>query len=200
MAAIDDVATPECLTLWRCIGCGAMGNAKECQGTCDFKRDFVVDAASHADLLEFFLSLSDHNEALHLLARDVVAETAAAERFERALAGLRARAKRLLAEALGEEPPQAVPPDERAEIWLCVSCDMVEAPRDCLGICIRRNGDFVRGKDHDALSAQIESARIESRSLAALARQIGWATPRPGQFERTRGALRTMALSLLATA
>ena len=33
---------PETLALWRCIGCGAMGNAAECTGSCDFKRLFLL--------------------------------------------------------------------------------------------------------------------------------------------------------------
>ena len=192
MAEADETA-PETLTLWQCVGCGAMGNAEECVATCDFKRAFVVDAASHADLLEYWLNLSEHIEALREFAREIVAETETPERFERALTDLRVRGKDLLALAPREKTPQAVPPDERAEIWLCAACGMVEAPRDCLGICVRRTGDFVRAEDHDALSARIERARLEARILAALARQIGWTVPRPGQSERMRAALRSMA-------
>lgn len=192
MAEVDETA-PETLTLWQCVGCGAMGNAEECVATCDFKRVFVVDAASHADLLEYFLSLSEYNERLREFAREIVAETETAERFERALTDLRVRGKALLAQAPREKAPQAVPEDERAEIWLCAACGMVEAPRDCLGICVRRTGDFVRADDHDALSARIEKARLEARSLLTLARQIGWTIPRPGQSERMRDALRSMA-------
>ncbi len=192
MAEVDETA-PETLTLWQCVGCGAMGNAKECVATCDFKRAVVVDAASHADLLEYFLDVSEYNERLRELAREIVAQTETPERFERALTDLRPRAKEALAQAPPEEAPLAVPPDERAEIWLCAACGMVEAPRDCLGICVRRTGDFVSAEDHDALSARIEKARLEARSLAALARQIGWAVPRPGQAERMRAALRSMA-------
>ena len=56
MAEVDETS-PDALTLWRCIGCGAMGNARDCVAACDFKRAFVVDAASHADLLEYFFNL-----------------------------------------------------------------------------------------------------------------------------------------------
>ena len=47
MTDIEDLDLPDCLTLWRCIGCGAMGNAAECTGDCDFQRRFVVDAEVH---------------------------------------------------------------------------------------------------------------------------------------------------------
>ncbi|MGO8739308.1 hypothetical protein [Rhodoblastus sp.] len=140
MAEADETS-PESLTLWRCIGCGAMGNAGECVAACAFKRALVVDAASHADLLEYFVNLHEYNEALRGFAGDVVAETATPAGFERGLADLRLRAKNLLAQAPRENAPQAVPEDERAEIWLCAACGMVEAPRDCLGIYVRRTGD-----------------------------------------------------------
>jgi hypothetical protein len=192
MAEVDETA-PETLTLWQCVGCGAMGNAKECVAACDFRRYFVVNAASHADLLEYWLSLSEYIEALRGLAREIVAEAETPERFERALERLRLRARDLLAQAPPEQAPPAVPPDERAEIWLCAACGVVEAPRDCLGICVRRTGDFVGAADHDALSARIEMARLEARSLAALARQTGWTVARPGQAGRMRAALRNMA-------
>ena len=197
MAEADD-ALPESLTLWRCIGCGAMGNAKECVGRCDFKRASVVDAASHADLLEYFLNLSETNEALREFAREVAVKAATPEGFARALEGLRQRAKDLLARAPREQAPQAVPDDERAEIWLCAVCGMVEAPRDCLGICVRRTGDFVRADDHDSLGARITGARAENRPLAALARQIGWSVPRPGQLERMREAAQSAAMTFSA--
>jgi hypothetical protein len=197
MAEIDET-TPETLTLWRCIGCGAMGNAKDCVAACDFKRAFVVDAASHADLLEYFFNLSEYNEALRGFAGDLVAETATPEGFERALETLRLRAKSLLAHAPREKAAPAVPDDERAEIWRCSACGMVEALRDCLGICVRRTGDFVRAEDHDALSARIESAQAENRPFAALARQIGWSVPRPGRLERMRQAARRAAMDCSA--
>jgi hypothetical protein len=195
MAEVDETS-PDALTLWCCVGCGAMGNARDCVAACAFKRAFVVDAASHADLLEYFLNLREYNEALRELARELAMETATPESFERALPDLRLRGKNLLARAPREKAPQAVPEDERAEIWLCGACGMVEAPRDCLGICVRRTGDFVRAEDHDALGARIERAGAQNRPLAALARQIGWSFPRPGQLERMREAARSAALRL----
>ncbi|MGO8739309.1 hypothetical protein [Rhodoblastus sp.] len=48
------------------------------------------------------------------------------------------------------------------------------------------------------MSARIERAQTESRPLAALARQIGWSVPRPGQSERMREAARSAAKKLAA--
>lgn len=185
---------PQCLTLWQCVGCGSMGNSEPCLGTCDFKRLMVVGVEDHAELLDYFLTISERLDLLRALASNVAAASESAELFAGALEELRQSARNLLHEVPEElDPPPAVAPDERAEVWLCASCGQVEAPRDCLGICIRRNGEFVRASDHDSLSARIDSARNELRELASLARQVGWTRPRPGQVERARHAFQTKA-------
>jgi hypothetical protein len=128
-------STPETVALWRCIGCGAMGNASECVGSCDFKRLFVIAAARYADLLDYCLNLDERNEALRVLARDLHAETGEDERFARALASLRQRAKALLALGPVAAPPPAACEEEADEIWRCARCGQIEAFRDCLGVC-----------------------------------------------------------------
>lgn len=130
MNQVDESSGPERLTLWWCIGCGAMGNAAECAGTCDFKGHFIVEAGRHADLLDYCFNLADRNEALRQFSSEITAETDDSRRFAHALIRLRSRAKVLLAPAPIEAPPQAAPDDERAEIWLCACCGQVEALRD----------------------------------------------------------------------
>lgn len=192
---------PQCLTLWRCIGCGSMGNAEACQGTCAFKRLMVVTAEDHAELLDYFLALSERRDVLHDLARAIAAAAQTEEGFAHSHEALRVEARRLLRAAPEEnDPPPPIPPDERLETWRCASCGQVEAQHECLGICIRRNGDYVTGEDHDALSAGIQGLRHETRKLASLARQIGWSSPRPGQLEGARVALGMTAQSLLPAA
>jgi hypothetical protein len=172
-----------------------MGNAAECVGTCEFRRHFVVDVALHADLLGFFLDQSNRNEALRQFANEVLAETETAEGFERAQARLRARAKSLVARPPIENAPQAAPPDERSEIWRCACCGQVEAPKDCLGVCIRRKADFVLAPTHDELAARIDGLEGESRALTALARLIAWSAPKAGQTEAARLAFRKEAMT-----
>lgn len=191
---IDD-SNLECLTLWRCIGCGAMGNSAECTGGCDFRRNFVVDAEAHAELLENVLLLQEHAAALRQFVGDVIAATEA-DRFEPALADLRVRARQLLADTTNGVRPEAAPEDERAEIWLCATCGMAEAQRNCLGICIRRTGDFVLTTQHDQLAADALALNATVAAMAVMLRQIAWSTPKPGQSETMRAALRTSGQQL----
>lgn len=195
----DEGDWPVCLNLWQCVGCGSMGNSNECTGACAFKRVMVIDVERHADLLEYFLTLSERLDSLRELARQAAAACESEKAFLAGGERLRTQAKKLLQSTPEtQEPPIAA--EERNEVWECTSCGQVEAPRECLGICIRRKGEFVRGEDHDALSARIEKNRRDVRRLTTFARQIGWAVPRPGQSERTLEALRTMADELLNAA
>lgn len=185
----------ECLTLWRCIGCGAMGNTAECTGGCDFHRGFVVDAEVHAELLENVLLLRERTAALRQFIGDVIAATEI-DPFEPALADLRLRARQLLAETSNAVRPEAAPEDERAEVWLCATCGMAEAQRNCLGICIRRTGDFVLTTQHDQLAADALALDGTVAAMAVMLRQIAWSAPKPGQSETMRAALRTSGRQL----
>ncbi|MCW2285140.1 hypothetical protein M2323_002940 [Rhodoblastus acidophilus] len=181
---------PETLALWRCIGCGAMGNAAECAGSCAFAKSFVVEAARYADLLEHFDALRARVEALRSWALDLCAT----EGFS-ALAGLRSGAKTLLAPVAA--PPLFAGDEEGAEIWRCATCGQVEAFRDCLGVCIRRSGAFVETSDCALLADEIARLEAERRGLAALARQVAWSSPKPGQGEAMRLAFRREAARLV---
>jgi predicted RNA-binding Zn-ribbon protein involved in translation (DUF1610 family) len=189
----SEIDFPECLTLWRCIGCGSMGNTVDCTGTCDFRRDYVVTAEMHADLMEAAMLAEERAADLRDFAGTVFAAPDGA-----ALEALKPRARALVAAA----PAIAAPAEDdgRAEIWRCASCGLVEAQHDCLGICIRRTGEFVSVVDHDRLAARLDALRRDDRALTTLARQIAWAAPKPGQAETMRQALAARAHDLLATA
>ncbi|WP_296712337.1 hypothetical protein [Rhodoblastus sp.] len=199
MADVDDGFSSGILTLWRCIGCGAMGNAAECSGSCDFKRNFVIDAQRHADLLEFHLNLMERSEALRRFVAELAASTEDLGRFLSASASLRGKARALAAEPPLQPRPDPAPDDERMEIWVCRCCGQVEAFRDCLGVCIRRNGDFVLSVEHDRIAREIEVMEAQVRILAAIARQVAWTSPKPGQEDAMRLALREHMAQFHAT-
>ena len=168
---------------------GAMGNASECLGSCDFKRLFVIAAARYADLLDHCLTLDERNEALRALARDLHADTGEEQPFARALAGLRQRAKALLAlgPARRRRRSHARRRPTRSGVGALWSG---RAFRDCLGVCIRRTAEFVLSSDYEALAGKVARLDAEQCELKALARQIAWTSPKPGQTSATRLAFR----------
>jgi hypothetical protein len=72
---------------------------------------------------------------------------------------------------------------ERIKAWQCIGCGRIEASAPCLGICEDRPRQFVYADDYDRLEA--------------LVRQLASVTPRPGEWERTYGALQQRARELL---
>jgi len=187
------------LALWRCIGCGAMGNAEACVGTCEFRKVEIVAVQDYADRLERRLVFEDQSERLVALARAITALAANQNNLGDDYRALQKRARELL-RALPCDKEQwdggALADDEREFVWLCASCGQAEAPQNCLGVCIRRMGEFVRADAYDELAAQREARQGIARELTSLLRQFAWVAPRPGQEERTLAVFRRRAAAL----
>jgi hypothetical protein len=202
-AELAEGQLPECLTLWRCIGCGAMGNAEQCTGACAYQKLYVVSAEEHAELLENFAAIKRQEQCLEAVVQDIAALTEERSHPESAYRDLQTSARTLFRsldhEALSSQN-LSVPDDERAIVWSCATCGQVEAPQPCLGICIRRNGDFLRASDHDELAARAEVAQVRARELAALVRQFVWVAPHAGQWDAARRAFQEKAIKLLIPA
>ena len=196
--AEDDL--PDCLTLWRCIGCGAMGNVEQCTGSCAYQKLDIVGAEDHADFLEHFGVINAQARRLEPVVRQIAALGKEHPDHERAYRSLQKSARRLI-RGLDHRAISArnamVPEDERATVWWCSTCGQVEAPQPCLGICIKRNGDFVRSQDHDELAARVELAQRGAREIAALVHQLAWVTPHAGEWDAACRAFQNKAIALL---
>ncbi|MBV1700798.1 MAG: hypothetical protein KGQ46_03145 [Hyphomicrobiales bacterium] len=198
----DETTLPDCWTLWRCIGCGAMGNLEPCIAKCDFRKLEIVGAQEYAQLLHDFLTMREHAAALAVVVAALSALDVGHGDLETAYRRLQLRAR----EALTAAAPilNAPPNDEKGDIgqatvWLCATCGQVEAPQNCLGVCIRRNGDYLAASDYQALASRATELHQKLRMLAALVRQIAWVAPRVGQLENTWLAFQDKARQLLAT-
>jgi rubrerythrin len=170
-----DPAAPKTMALWRCIACGNMGRLRDCTGQCAFRQVIVVEGEAYADLHE----AGEMAQALLEAAGRVIA--ALAEIGDDG-AALEARP------AAAMEPTQDRPP-----VWLCDACGMVEAPQECLGVCVRPVRDFVAAQDYDAL-ARAATARIAQAGRArALLSGLARTRPREGQWARAARHFSTQA-------
>ena len=82
-------------------------------------------------------------------------------------------------------------PVERVDVWQCIGCGKIEAPRPCVGVCRDRKAQLVYAEDYDALLA-------ETDALRAVLRQIATVTPHEGECVRTWQALQARARTALA--
>ena len=177
-----DPAAPRTMALWRCIACGNMGRLRDCTGQCAFREVIVVEGEAYAELHE----AGEMAQALLEAAGPAI--VALAEIGDDG-AALEARYDALQAQAraaLREAGPAAAfePTQDRPPVWLCDACGMVEAPQECLGVCVRPVRDFVYAKDYDALAAAAQPDIAKARRAHALLASLGHTRPREGQWER----------------
>ena len=184
---------PRTLALWRCIGCGAMGRPGACTGQCAFRAVSVVEAQAYADLYE----AGEGAQALAAAARPLLDALARigrdGARLEHGYGALQDEARA----ALRAFPPLAFDlTDDRPETWLCDVCGQVEAPQECLGVCVRPTRDFVVEEDYAALAATTQTAVTAAARLRSLLSEIARSRPREGQWARAAGHFADVAESL----
>jgi hypothetical protein len=194
---------PDCLTLWRCIGCGAMGNSEPCTGTCAFRKLEIASADEYAELLEGFATIAEQAERLAVVVQEIAVLGGSSNDHEHDYRSLQIRARetlRLVQQGESSRKLIVTPADEYATVWLCGTCGQIEAPQSCLGVCIRRNGEFLRADHYAELAARIEAQLRKAHELRSLVLQLAWVAPRAGQWEQACRAFQEKAVELLRSA
>lgn len=87
---------------------------------------------------------------------------------------------------------------EHVTAWQCIGCGKIEAPQTCIGVCQDRRVEFVYAFEHEEALAQLARARRQAEALGALARQLAWATPHDGEWERSYRAMQSQARRALS--
>lgn len=199
-SAPQEAPLAESLLLWSCIGCGAMGNSKPCLGTCDYRKLEVVGVEEHADALDMVFELMDQVERLTAMAQLIASANGDLSDVESAYRLLQTRARvtlRSIDMSKMQKCVEIISTADRASVWLCATCGQIEAPQQCLGICIRRNGEVVRSDDHDKVVEKLTVAHRRAQELGALIYRLAWVSPRDGQWQRACQAFQAQARDLL---
>lgn len=192
----EECQLPDALTMWTCIGCGAKGNFNECTGACAYRKLEVIEAGEYADLLERLDTVLEHADSLRRVVELVASFGRDEGDAEESYRSYRQQARAALRSFQPREHDGAATA-EYSTIWRCASCGQIEAPQQCIGVCTRRNGEFVRAEDHEALRGRLLETISQRRKLAALVQRLAWVSPRSGQWERTCNAFRNQARELL---
>ncbi len=184
------VALPDRVTVLTCIGCGAMGRQERCEGDCAEHKLVLVREEDYDALVAAAGAARAQVRRLAPVARrfaelDDDAPTA--------LPALRERARRALRGEDDLDRPRA----GTVTGWWCDRCGNVDMPQPCLGVCVWRPADWVGLALYER---RLELAEPDVRAARALRRFLARAahlTPRAGQWERNREALRVQALEAL---
>lgn len=182
----------ETLSIWRCIGCGSMGNAAECTGDCTFKKLAVVGVMEHADALAALECAVEDELKLSELSAAIARAAGENGDPEKTYRALQHEARTLLRSLVS--PEAAAPPEtEAATVWLCGTCGQIEASVPCIGVCVRRSEEVVRAGDHAAVLAELADRTARLGLLRRLAVRLARVTPKAGQWRASLDAVRKEA-------
>ncbi len=169
-----------------CIGCGARSHNAECADGCT---DLPLDLVDVDDLVAIATraeALDERVAELREVARALVED----DPVDWSTVHERARAAVLIA------VPEA-PEVDVIEGWGCPRCGRVDAPQQCLGICIRRPGLVADVAEYREYAAYAQRVAESDRALSAFAHVVGGVHPRPGREQQTVEGLRPRARQLL---
>lgn len=189
----------ERIVIPRCIGCGAMYEPERCTHGCREERLEVVAAGEFEALDRAKRSALARIESVLPVLGELSAAAPAGGDWQRAYRALARAARAALHDAA---LPATASADgtgaERLSVWRCPRCGAVDAPQECLGICIWRRFEWVAVADYDACRGELEAARELDRRVMGLLSRLAFATPRPGAWERSWRALGQEADILIA--
>lgn len=195
MAELERIVIP------RCIGCGAMHEFERCEGGCHEERLDLVAAADLEALAATEQAARARIEALLPAVRMLVEQQPAAGELRQAYGAVARAAREALhgAPAPARWPPRLGDPDGplRIDVWRCRDCGAVDAPQECLGICIWRRFEWVTIGDWQRRSAHAEAVGVLEHRISGLLGRLAFATPRADAWQRSWRVLSREARELL---
>jgi len=162
-----------------------MRQYESCAGACRERRLELVSGGDYDALTAAAAACRVRLEGLWAVVGELARTEAGPGEWRAAYEAVRQSARsalRGLRPAAGGAGDELLSPAETVIIWRCQDCGGVDAPRECIDVCIWGPADWV-----DAASYESE------RSLAGLLRRLAFATPRDGQWERSWGAFQSQA-------
>ena len=181
-----------------CIGCGAIENLQPCLGPCDERKLEIVRADEHDEVLARVDQGRGEVETLTTVVLELASTSPLEDDWERSYREMRDHARLALR---GLEPRvgggRSELPADRVTTWLCVACGRIEAPQECIGVCVRPTEEVVRAEHHDEAVARLEVIEDQRRALSGFVGRLAWVRPREGESERTARAMREQARGVL---
>jgi hypothetical protein len=189
MGAIPDIPPlPRRVELQTCIGCGARDRVRECVGDCVEVRLDLVAAEAHERRVAQRDALAGFAGAAAAALAPLAAGGAAPGEDEARLRwpALRDAAAAALAAAPDTQPDD---PPPVATTWWCATCERIEAPQPCIGVCVRRPESMVSAQLYASVDAEAQALRARAGAAQALLRLVATVQPRDGHWAQTWAAL-----------
>lgn len=159
----------------------------------------VVPATMFADLLALKYELHDKAAAMQAVLKRIRTFASADANPERIWNDLKYGASEALAAvAAGPRTPalESLETDPYFEIERCSACGAVEATQPCLGVCIRKVGEFVAREHYEAIVAEVDLLARHCDESMSLLRRLHNVTARQGQWTANLAHFQAVARNL----
>ena len=166
-----------------CIGCKAMRQEEVCDGGCSERKLELVSGDDYDELAAASADCRARVQGLRAVAGELARTEpgpgewqAAYEALQRsARAGL--RRYRPAPDGPGG-PGDPLPAADTVTVWRCPDCGSVDAPQECIGVCIWHAAEWVDATAYEAERVRAAADQDAERALARLLRTLAYVTPR----------------------
>jgi hypothetical protein len=190
------VKSPRRLSIPGCIGCGAMRQYESCEGACSERRLELVSGSDYDGLAAAAAACRVRIEGFWAVVGELARTDPGPGEWRVAYAALQQSARSVLRRsgpAAGGCGDELLSPAETVIVWRCEDCGGVDAPQECIDVCIWGPADWVDAASYESERSRAAVDREAEQSLAGLLRRFAFATPRDGQWERSWGAFQLQA-------
>lgn len=172
-----------------------MGRGGRCDGDCSEHKLLLVSAVDYDELLGAAQAARVRAARLAPAVRPFTDAQPGDSRD--ALLRLRDGARRALRDGGRDGPRTDWASPATVTGWWCAQCGNVDMPQPCIGVCVWRPADWVNLALYERQLSLAEPGLRAARSLSGFLARVAAVTPRAGEWQRNRDALREQARAAL---
>jgi hypothetical protein len=172
-----------------------MRQQESCEGACRERRLELVSGSDYDELTAAAAACRDRIEGFGAVVGELARTEPGPGELRVAYEALQQSARSVLrpgpaAGGRGDELPARA---ETVIVWRCEDCGGVDAPQECIDVCIWGPADWVDAALYEPQRSRATVDREVEQSLAGLLRRFAFTTPREGQWERSWRAFQSQA-------
>jgi len=173
-----------------------MRQYESCEGACRERRLELVSGGDYDELTAAAAACRVRIEGLWAVVGELAGKEPVPGEWRVAYQALQQSARTALRRfrpADGDRYDELRSPAETVIVWQCQDCGGVDAPKECIDVCIWGPADWVDAASYESERSRAAVDREVEQSLAGLLRRFAFATPRDGQWERSWRAFQPQA-------
>ena len=173
-----------------------MRQQESCEGACRERRLELVSGSDYDELTAVTAARRDRIDRYGAVVGELARTEPGPGEWRAAYEALQRSARSVLRRsgpAAGDRGDELPARAETVTVWRCGDCGGVDAPRECIDVCLWGPADWVDAALYEPQRSRATVDREVERSLAGLLRRFAFTTPRDGQWERSWRALQSQA-------